>query len=189
MTKKGIILVIIGVIFLTNSILMVVHNNYQNKKAATKSKIVYEKIQNKEIITEESITSNKDMKVVNIDGLDYIGTIRIPVLNLNLPVISEWDYKKMKTFPCRYYGSIHTNDLVICAHSYDNLFGKIKNLNTDDILIFTDISKKEYIYKVELIEILSPSNVIEMIESEFDLTLYTCTIDGKNRVTVRLNRI
>ena len=34
-----------------------------------------------------------------IDGLDYIGTIRIPVLNLNLPVISEWDYKKMKTFP------------------------------------------------------------------------------------------
>jgi len=28
-----------------------------------------------------------------------------------------------------------------------------------------------------------------MIESEFDLTLYTCTYDNQNRVTVRLNMI
>ena len=31
--------------------------------------------------------------------------------------------------------------------------------------------------------------VKEMIENDFDLTLYTCTVDGLNRVTVRLNRV
>ena len=28
-----------------------------------------------------------------------------------------------------------------------------------------------------------------MIESNFDLTLYTCTKDSKSRVTIRCNRI
>lgn len=189
MNKKGTILVITGSILIIIAGLMGIYNNYENKKAATESKKIYEKLKNTEIEKEVNTISNKEMKIVNIDGNDYIGTINIPVLNLELPIMSDWDYSKMKISPCRYYGSIFTNDLVICAHSYDKLFGRIKNLNPDDLLIFTDMNKEEYIYKVEIIEILSPSDVKEMIESEFDLTLYTCTIDGLNRVTVRLNRV
>lgn len=52
----------------------------------------------------------------------------------------------------------------------ENVFGRIKYLNTDDILILTDMNNNEYIYKVE------------MVESQFDLTLYTCTKGGLNRV-------
>lgn len=59
----------------------------------------------------------------------------------------------------------------------ENVFSRIKYLNTDDILILTDMNNNEYIYKVE------------MVESQFDLTLYTCTKGGLNRVTVRLNRV
>lgn len=189
MNKKGMILVIIGCILIIIAGLMVTYNNYENQKAATESKKVYEQIQTKEITEEVNQISNKEMKVINIDGNEYIGTISIPTLNLNLPVTSDWDYSKMKTSPCRYYGSIYTDDLVICAHSYNTLFGRIKNLNSGDLLILTDINKEEHIYQVEVIEILSPTDVTEMIESEFDLTLYTCTIDGLNRVTVRLNRV
>ena len=186
--KKGKILVIVGCILLFIAGLMVTYNNYENKKAGVESKEIYQKLQ-KEEVNEENLAINKEMKVVNIDGNDYIGTIVIPALNLELPVTSDWDYKKMKTFPCRYYGSIFTNDLVICAHSFNNLFGRIKNLKTDDLLIFTDMNKEEYVYKVEMIEILSPNDVLEMTQSEFDLTLYTCTRDSQNRVTVRLNRV
>ena len=53
----------------------------------------------------------------------------------------------------------------------------------------TDIDNNKYIYEVKIIEILSPNDIEEMIESEFDLTLYTCTKDNLNRVTVRLNKI
>ena len=188
MVKKGLILVIMGGISLLISGVMVAYNNYINNQAAKESKKVYEKLQN--INKEEVIAlATDEVKTVNIDGDNYIGTISIPLLNLQLPIIADWDYKKMKKSPCRYYGSIATDDLVICAHSYDNLFGRIKNLNHGDLLILTDINKKEYIYKVEVIEILAPTDVKKMVESEFDLTLYTCTIDGTNRVTVRLNRV
>ena len=42
---------------------------------------------------------------------------------------------------------------------------------------------------MEVIEILGPTDIKEMIENEFDLTLFTCTSDSQNRVTVRLNRV
>lgn len=188
MVRNGKILVVLGCILIMTSGLMMTYNNYINKRAFTESHKVYQKIQNR-VIEEESIVTDEEMRVVNIDGNDYIGTINIPTLSLELPVMADWDYKKMKTAPCRYYGSIETNDLVICAHGYDNLFGRIKNLTSGDLLVLTDMNNNEYIYKVEVIEVLSPNDVKEMVESEFDLTLYTCTMDNLNRVTVRLNRV
>ena len=44
-------------------------------------------------------------------------------------------------------------------------------------------------YGKVVVEVLSPTDVDEMINSDFDLTLYTCTKDSKNRITVRLNRV
>lgn len=43
-------------------------------------------------------------------------------------------------------------------------------------------------YEVIEIVILSPTDVTAMIESEYDLTLFTCTVGGEYRVTVRCNR-
>jgi len=194
--EKGKMLVILGCVLVLISGLLALYNIYLNERAAIESKKILEKIQSKDIevvedefAEEEFVAVFEEMKIVNINGNDYIGTIKIPTLNLELPVMSDWDYNKMKIAPCKYYGNVLTNNLVICAHGYNNLFGRIKNLSTDDLLIFTDMNKKEYVYKVELIEILASTDVKEMIESEFDLTLYTCTMDGLNRVTVRLNRV
>ena len=38
-------------------------------------------------------------------------------------------------------------------------------------------------------EILGSTDVEEMINNDFDLTLYTCTSDSQKRVTIRCNRI
>jgi sortase A len=190
--KKGIILVIVGCFLIILSGLMVTYNHYEDKNAMIESRKVYDIIHNEELsIYEEpeDLFENKEMKSLNIDGYDYIATINIPALNLELPVMSDWDYKRMKISPCRYYGSIFTNDLVIAAHNFDNVFGRIKYLNEGDLLILTDMNNDEYIYKVEVVEILEANDVKEMIESEFDLTLYTCTKGGLSRVTVRLNRV
>ena len=130
-----------------------------------------------------------EMDVVDIDGYGYIGTMNIPTLGLKLPIMSDWDNERMKISPCRYYGSIYTNDLVICSHSYDNLLGNIYKLNQGDLLVLTDMYGQDFIYEVKVVEVLGPDDVKEMIESDFDLTLYTCTKDNLNRLTVRLNRI
>ena len=129
------------------------------------------------------------MKTTNINGYDYIGTITIPTINLELPVMSEYDYNRLEIAPCRYYGSIYTNDLIICAHSYKTHFKYIDKLKQKDLILFTDINNNTHVYEVLEIEILKPTEVSEMINSDFDLTLYTCTYDGQNRITVRCNKI
>ena len=37
--------------------------------------------------------------------------------------------------------------------------------------------------------VLDAEDIKKMIESEFDLTLFTCTSDSQDRITVRLNRV
>lgn len=156
---------------------LIMYNSYEDKKAGIESKKVVEQIQ------------DNPVESIKIDDNEYIGIINIPTLDLELLVMSDWSYEKMKISPVRYYGSFETDDLVICAHSYKTFFRYIKNLVVGDILIFTDMGGNSYLYKVEVIEILGPTDIKEMIENEFDLTLFTCTSDSKNRVTVRLNRV
>lgn len=192
MNKKFVIFTSIGFVFLFCAFALFLKNKYEDKYAGIKSHDTYLKIQeelNKDKREEITQIENIEMKKLNIDGNDYIGTINIPTLGLELPIMEDWDYDKMKISPCRYYGTIYTNDLVICAHAYESMFANIKKLKRGDKVIITDMNKNKYIYEVILLEVLSPYNVKEMIESEFDLTLYTCTYDNLNRVTVRLNRI
>ena len=44
-------------------------------------------------------------------------------------------------------------------------------------------------YKVGEIITLQPEAVEEMTESDWDLTLFTCTIGGATRVTVRCEKV
>ena len=53
---------------------------------------------------------------------------------------------------------------------------------------FTDVTGVDYYYEVVLLETLPPTATEEMITSGFDLSLYTCTPGGGNRVTVRCSR-
>jgi len=76
MNKKGITLVIIGCIFIIIAGLMVTYNYYENKKSGIESKKIYEIIQEKDIIEETNIIT-EEMKTINIDGNEYIGTISI----------------------------------------------------------------------------------------------------------------
>ena len=188
--KKWLILIITGIIFIILALCLLMYNAYADNRAGKKSQEALEKIQEslKDINKNEQSEDSSKEKILNIDGNDYIGIIEIPVLNLELPVMSEVDDDNLKISPCRYSGTIETNDLVICAHSYKKLFRYIKNLNQGDIVILTDMNGKEHLYQVELTEILAPTDIKEMIESDFDLTLYTCTNDNLNRITIRLNR-
>ena len=68
------------------------------------------------------------MKEVEINGELYIGYLTIPILKLELPVISEWSYERLQIAPCRQFGSTKTDDLVIAAHNYASHFGKLSQL-------------------------------------------------------------
>ncbi len=121
-------------------------------------------------------------------GRLYIGTLNLPTLGLELPVLDDCTTSGLKLAPCRWSGSVYRNDLVICAHNYQRHFGMLKELMQDDPVSFTDADGNLFTYRVALVEILQPEDVDAVENSDYDLTLYTCTIGGQTRVTVRCMR-
>ena len=85
-------------------------------------------------------------------------------------------------------GSAYTDDLIIAAHNYTRHFGNLKNLEPGDRIIFTDVDGNVFSYEVILRETLMPTAIEEMESGDWDLTLFTCTIGGAYRVTVRCQR-
>ncbi|HAJ97653.1 MAG TPA: sortase [Ruminococcus sp.] len=125
---------------------------------------------------------------IRLDGSEYIGVIRISDIGIELPVMSEWSYPNLKIAPCRYRGSFQTGDLIIAGHNYRSHFGKIGDLSSGSEIIFTDVTGNEHHYYVMNIEQIA-GTAVEKMEfgsgEEWDLTLFTCTLDGRSRVTVR----
>ncbi len=129
-----------------------------------------------------------EMPTVEHNGQTYIGVVEVPVLGLRLPVISQWTYPRLKIAPCRYQGSAYTNDLIIMAHNYKSHFGKLLNLRPGDDVYFTDMAGNAFRYQVIELETLAGNAVEDMSAGDWDLTLFTCTLGGKTRVTVRCER-
>lgn len=188
MNKISKLFIIVGIFLISLSSFLFLYDIYNENKAKSANEKALSIIKTN-IEKKEEIKPIKKEETININGYDYIGTIIIPTLNIELPVMSKFTYNNLKLAPCRYYGSIYTDDLIICAHSYKTHFKNIINLKQNDKVIFEDINGNIYIYEVLEIEILSPNDVEEMIDNEFDLTLYTCTSDALNRVTVRCNKV
>ncbi len=127
----------------------------------------------------------RDMPTLEIDGQAYIGYLEL----LTLPVMSDWSYEKLRIAPCRYWGSVYDDSLVILAHNYARHFGGIKDLEIGDSVQFIAADGVIYRYAVAAQETLERGDVAAMTGSDYDLTLFTCTYGGRRRVTVRLNRV
>ena len=132
--------------------------------------------------------SQDELKFILLDGEAYIGVLTIPELNLDLPVAMSWSYPQLRQTPCRYSGSINNNSLVIAAHSYRSHFGDIDRLSIGEPVILTDVEGYEHIYEVVKVEIVEPTSVDAVVNSEYDLTMFTCTRDSKSRILVRCMR-
>ena len=198
MNKLGKIFIALGALLIITSLFIIIINNHEDKTAEKNSSTILKSLK-QDIIKptiEEDKTNTTETKVVNqnnkqtikIQDNDYIGIITIPTLNIELPIISTYDEEKLKIAPCVYYGKISKN-LIICAHSYKSHFGYLSKLNQNDTIIITDINGENYIYEVLEIEVLNSDDIEKMIDTEFDLTLYTCTNDGTKRITIRAKKV
>ncbi len=126
-----------------------------------------------------------DMPVITIDGRDYVGILRVPSQGIELPVMSEFTYPNLQKSPCRYSGSAYLGNLVLCGHNYASHFQRIRYCNPGDSVEFTDADGNVFRYQVVQIETLGAFEHQRMVDSEYALTLFTCTFDSRSRVTVR----
>ena len=198
----GVSCILLGLVCLLAAIGMVMYNSYEENAGTQSSQVLLQDVQTRieevtatqpqtPVVEEETfhIPTVPQMPTVSVDGGDCIGILSIPVLELELPVLTDWDYKKLKKAPCLYYGTYYEPNFVIAAHNYQSHFGRLSELQSGDLVIFTDVTGTTHCYEVALLETLPKEATMEMITSGFDLSLYTCTPGGSNRVTVRCNKV
>ena len=187
--KIAITFMTVGILLIGFALGLLIYNNYENKKARESAEVLIESIRlsiaESELKDEIIDPFDEEMTVKEIDGYGYIGYISVPALNIDLPVMSEWDYGRLKISPCRYYGSTETDNLVIAAHNYIVHFKYLGRLKPGDIVIFTDMDAGVHNYKVDSVEQLLPTDVDKVKDSGNDLILYTCTYGGAKRIVVR----
>jgi sortase A len=194
--KIGNVLIILGIVAVLAAVCLLLWNINEDRQAEQSVLDIMPQLNDQReqasaetFVEQYEDNTSDEMTVKDIDGYNYIGSLSFPTMKLELPVMETWDYTRLKIAPCRYSGSVKTNNLVIAAHNYTRHFGSLKSLNKGDKVYFTDMDNKVYTYEVEETEILAPTAIEEMTNSAYDLTLFTCTYGGKSRVTVRCMRI
>ena len=199
-SKMGSALLWVGVLLVLGALALTAYNLWDDERANGAVQMVLEEIKRsvdaegepmavpadvRLPVPDYILNPNLEMPAVEIDGYRYIGILAIPVLELELPVMEDWSYPQLKIAPCRYSGSAYQGNLILCAHNYTTHFGRLKNLLAEDEVIFTDMAGHTFNYTVAEVETLNPTAVEEMRSGGWDLTLFTCTIGGQTRVTVR----
>lgn len=198
MRKKQLIFTSLGVLLLLSALLFAGYNLFSEIRATDEAKKAFEKLgfssfdelsadeaQKQKELPEYVLDPNMPMPEKEIDGYKYIGYISIPALSVKLPVMSDWSYEKLTVSPCRYFGSAYLGNLIVAAHNYRNHFGRLSELSPGDKVVFVDMKKNVFKYRVTETELLEPEDVEELKSGNWDLTLFTCTVGGQYRVTVR----
>lgn len=199
--KAGILLTTVGAVLIISALLLFFYNRYEDYSAGREAEILLEDIVSAIEATDEAAapTETEEMTEeemllaalpeIEIDGYAYVGYVSIPALELELPVMSEWDYARLKIAPCRQFGSSRTDDLVIAAHNYTKHFGKLTIVEVGTDVFFTDMDGIENHYTVQRVSTLAPEDVDAVLNSGYDLVLYTCTLGGATRVVAFCERI
>ncbi|RKM56400.1 sortase [Butyrivibrio sp. X503] len=182
---SGYIYIAIGAIFIFAAAFLIRHNFNESAEAGKASDELLEGVVEQMPGMVLDYDESGDMPVVDVGGRSFVGTVEIPSLGLLLPIQSEWGKDNAKVSVCRYKGSVYENNLIIAGHNYVEHFGNLKLLSTGDEVVITDMNGKSFYFEVTNMETLGSYDAEEMEAGDWDLTLFTCTIGGANRVTVR----
>lgn len=199
--------IITGTMLLLVALFLILFNIHQDNESGEAADLIMSELKESIMdnsenytapITEETVTDNEETEtpeeenpsetLIEIDGNTYIGFITIPELSLELPVMSEWDYDNLKISPCRYKGTAFDGNLIIAAHNYQTHFGRLKEIYNGQKIYFTDGDGKVREYEIQQVETIDGQDIDAMefgSADTWDLTLFTCTIGGASRVTVR----
>ncbi len=197
---------VLGAVLLAAALLLFLHNEQEDRQAGEAASAALTAVQqaiadqetqdptqaqesDETASTEPETTAPTELTVVNIDGNDYVGYLSIPYFELELPILAQASMEGLQIAPCLQYGSPLTDDAVIAGHNFKQHFRALHDIQPGEYLTFTDTNGYTIEYGVVEVQIIDPTDVYSVINSEYDLILYTCTTGGATRVIVCCNRL
>ena len=175
------------------------------------SKKVNEENENTNNITKNNVESHNNEKnsasVTNerrtgtytaSNGKTYstVGSISIPSINVNYPILSETTDSLLKVSVCKFWGCDpnQVGNLCIAGHNYRNkkFFSKAINLVVGDTIEITDLDDQTVQYAVYDKYTVDPNDVSctsQLTNGKKIITLITCTNDSQQRVVIKAEAI
>lgn len=132
---------------------------------------------------------NLPMPIKEIDGRACIGTLSLPDLSLTLPIFQENTQDNLERGAVVYAGSLYKRNLVLCGHSYPAIFKRLDQLRYGSVLYLRDMAGNNFGYRLLDTEIIPAEGVQTMLDGDWDVTLYTCTVFNVTRLTCRYELI
>lgn len=135
--------------------------------------------------TQNAILEDKksySMPMANIDNHDFIGIIEFESNGRVFPIGAYWD--SVRTFPCRYYGSVYDGSIIIGANNQKGQIDFVKNICAYDKIYFIDTLGNRYIYNVTDIKYSKNINNDVLDKGEHDFTLFVRNIYGFEYVII-----
>ena len=126
-----------------------------------------------------------EQQLMQAEGALFCTTLSIERLDLELPIFQQYSEAHLKEAPCRWSGSLQTQDLIIAGHNYTKHFGRLHRMRAGDEVVLTDGLGAKHTFIVKEKTTLDGTAVEDMKAGDWDLTLFTCTKGRKQRVTLR----
>ena len=189
--RYGKILLSAGLILIGLGLILLAVFQHEDRMAGKNAQLLHEEL-DRAIRTgqaqEEGYTIDKEL-VASVGDYELLGILRVPSLELELPILADWSYELLSIAPCRYTGTVYGRDLILMGHNFDSHFTPLKKLTSGDEVLFTDCFNRTYTYQVEIQEILNKTELEALVSADYDLSLFTCTYGGENRAVIRCNMI
>ena len=142
-----------------------VYSVYKNSKDETNNTAKAENIENEKEQEPEEQEPTKVYTFTASNGQTYdmIGTIKIPSLNIEYPILANYTEDLLKVSVTKYWGGNpnKVGNLCILGHNYKNskFFSKLPNIQKDAIVEITDLDGKTLEYKVYETSIVDPDDM------------------------------
>jgi len=143
----------------------------------------------------EHLYSNNNYTTITLNTNEkylVIGSIEIPCIQIDYPILSDINDELLKIAPCRFYGPFinEIGNLCIAGHNYDNnqFFSNLYKLNIGDEIRIYDSSNsliKYYVYDKYETNKNDTSCTSQDTNGRKEITLVTCNNFNGNRFIIK----
>ena len=116
--------------------------------------------------------SNTTMSSLEIDGDSFVGIIEVPVYESKLPIYASWDADKLNRFPCRFFGSVYNETLILGGSENDGQFDFITQISLGDSVCITDTMGVRYAFQVSSIRRCKDISADKLLSEESSLIFF-----------------
>ena len=120
----------------------------------------------------------------SVNGHSVIGILQMEEAGIQLPVLGNWNYENLEYGPCRYSGSLEEGNLVLMGHNYSGHLADLDLLEEGDIVEFFDVTGACHSFAVAKTADITPTEIEAVTETEYPLTVFTCTPGGQKRYVI-----